>query len=514
MSHVLTVWRAQYISATGSLRYDTRARITWAISLVVDVVAGFWTFSALSNNLAQWQAAGQWALATHLWLLCLGAWAGIGFFAVIAVVSQGFGNDQAILLMTIPIAPAARFRALYGLVLFTGVGNWIVLANVVTGVSLVMKLHWQALPWLLMLDLGVAMTVCMSMIATLLVLRFVLPHLKRTLIGLVIAVACMEVALLLLRRSGYTLHVTFPVQLAPVLTGVICALLLLVIIGPFASLLGALYQQAFYMQEGHSGARAVLMLPGVRLLGAWLSRYRTLTSALLYKGLLNQSRNVFTWGRAAILVICLALFPLLRHVMISYGFSPVSQVTVYSSIAAIIAVVEYAAYAISSEGARMSYYLLAPPGMAMYLRARLVVFLLPVLSIGLAVCCMTSWWLRLPIYAAAMAALLTVLLLVGYTACIVWGSVLDLDINQVAEGAMQSLMQEELPVTPRRLQLLGISTLLLAGMILLILKLPIVLSILALALLDGVIYVGLWRYGLIRLKRLITARYFDNDSLL
>ena len=144
------------------------------------------------------------------------------------------------------------------------------------------------------------------------------------------------------------------------------------------------------MQEGRSGARAVLMLPGVRLLSAWLSRYRTLTSALLYKGLLNQSRNVFTWGRAAILVICIALFPLLEQVMISYGFSPVSQVTVYSSMVAIIAVVEYAAYAISSEGARMSHYLLAPFGMATYLCARLVVFLLPVLSIGLAVCCITS----------------------------------------------------------------------------------------------------------------------------
>src|SRR5260370_10194274 len=95
-----------------------------------------------------------------------------------------------------------------------------------------------------------------------------------------------------------------------------------------------------------------------------------------------------------------------------------------------------------------------------------------------------------------------------YTACIVWGSAFDLDINQVAEGAMQSLMQEELPVTPRRLQLLGLSFLLLAGMILLILKLPVVLSILALVLLDGVVHIGLWRFGLFRLKRLITSALF------
>jgi hypothetical protein len=503
MSSVLTLWHAQYTATSGALRQDARARITWAISLVVDLVAGFWTFNVLSGNLAQWQAAGQVALATHLWLFCLYTWAGISFFAVIAVVSQGFGNDQAILLISMPLSPATRLRALYGLVVFTGVGNWIVLANVVIAISLVTKLHWQALPWLLMLDLGVSATVCMSLIATLLVIHFALPHLKRTFIGLSIASVSVGAVVLLLRASKYSLHVTIPVLLMPVLISSFCVLLLLIILGPLASSTGMLYQRAFYTMEGRSARRAALMLPGVHMFSMWLSRYRTLTGALLYKGLLNQSRNVFTWGRAAILVICVALFPLIQKVMIACGFSSLAQVTVYSSVVAIIAVVEYAAYAISSEGARMSYYVLAPFHIATYLRARLVVFLLPVLFIGLTVCLALTGWLRLPIYDTGMAALLMILLLVGYTACIVWGSAFDLDINQVAEGAMQTLMLEELPVTPRRLQLLGLSTLLLVGMILLILKLPVVLSVFALVLLDGAVYVGLWRFGLIRLRGLV-----------
>jgi hypothetical protein len=500
MSSVLSIWHAQYVSTGGALRQDSRARITWAIGLVVDIIAGFWTFNVLSGNLAQWQAEEQLALATHLWLLCLYMWAGISSFAVIAVVSQGFGNDQAILLMSMPLTPAARLRALYGLVVFTGVGNWIVLATVVTAISLVTKLRWQALPWLLMLDMGVAATVCMSLIATLLVMRFMLPHLKRTFTGLAIAGVSIGAVVLLLHASKYSLHVAFPVQLMPVLTSTFCVLLLLIILGPLARSAGTLYQHAFYTMEGRSARRAALMMPGMRMFRAWLSRYRTLTGALLYKGLLNQSRNVFTWGRAAILVICVALFPLLQKVMIAYDFSSLAQVTVYSSVVAIIAVVEYAAYAISSEGARMIYYLLAPFNVATYLRARLISFLLPVLFIGLAVCLILSWWVRLSFYDAGVAALLIVLLLVGYTAFIVWGSAFDLDINQVAEGAMQTLMLEELPVTPRRLQLLGLSILLLTGMVLLIVKLPTLLIIFALVLLDGVVCIGFGKLCLSRVS--------------
>ena len=500
MSSVLSIWHAQYLSTTGALRHDNRARITWVIGLVVDIVTGFWTFNVLSSNLALWQVAGQATLASHLGLLCLYTWAGISFFAVIAVISQGFGNDLATLLMPVPLSPAARLRALYGLILFTGVGNWIALANIVTGITLVMKLHWQALPWLLMLDMGVAATVCISMIATLLVIRFVLPNLKRTFIIAVLAILCIEAAILLLHASKYILYVTLPVQYMPLPASMFCVLLLLIFIGSLASSMGILYQQAFYMIEGRSFGRAVLMLPGLRMLSSWLSCYRNMTGALLYKGLLNQSRNAFTWARAVILVVCIAFFPLLQKVMVSYSFSPVAQVAVYSSIVAIIAVVEYAAYAISSEGARISYYLLVPFNIATYLRARLVVFLLSILSIGLVVSILLAWELHLSFFDGAIATLLMALLLVGYTTCIVWGSTFDLDINQVAEGAMQHLMLEELPVTPRRLQLLGLSILLLAGMILLVLKLPLVLAIFALLLLDGAVYVGLRRYSLVRLK--------------
>ncbi len=111
MSSVLTLWRAQFVSSSSALRQDTGTRMTWAIALVLDIAAGFWTFNALSANLARWQTAGQAVLVSHLLLLCLYTWGGIGFFAVIALISQGFSNDQAVMLMSLPAlacCPVAR----------------------------------------------------------------------------------------------------------------------------------------------------------------------------------------------------------------------------------------------------------------------------------------------------------------------------------------------------------------------------------------------------------------------
>jgi hypothetical protein len=502
MSSVLTLWRAQWVATGAGLRQDTRARMTWAIALIVDVAAGFWSLNPLSSNLAQWQVASQAVLVSHLLLLFLYTWIGISFFTIIAVIAQGFGNDQAVMLMSLPLSPAVRFRSLYGLVAFTGVGNWIALANVVMGFAFLTKLGWQGLLWLLLLDMGVATTVCTGMVVTLLVIRFALPHLKRTFIVLVIAGACIGAVFALLHVSHYRLHMTLPVQFLPVLTGTFCLLLLLLVLGPLATAAGTLYQNAFYTMEGRSARRIALMLPGMRLFSTWLSHYRSLTGALLYKGLLNQSRSAYTWSRVVVLLICVALFPLLQNVMLAFGLSPLVQIAIYASLVAILAIIEYAVYAISSEGARISYYLLAPVSMVAFLRARLASFLLPALSIGLVVCLILSLWQHLSFYDVVLGFVLIALLLTGYISFIVLGSAFDLDSNQIAEGAMQMLMLEEFPITPRRLQLLGLSFLLLTGMVLLVVKLPVALTIVVLVLLDGVMCMGLGKLSLMRMSLL------------
>ena len=72
------------------------------------------------------------------------------------------------------------------------------------------------------------------------------------------------------------------------------------------------------------------------------------------------------------------------------------------------------------------------------------------------------------------------------------------------ESYLQVLMQEELPFTPRRLQLLGMSLLLIAAMFLLVWKLPGLLSITGLALVDGTVLMLGWRLSYVHLRRLVT----------
>ncbi len=78
------------------------------------------------------------------------------------------------------------------------------------------------------------------------------------------------------------------------------------------------------------------------------------------------------------------------------------------------------------------------------------------------------------------------------------------DLNLVSEGMMPVITQEELPFTPRRLQLLGLSFLLLGVMFLLVWKLPVYLSVPALTLLDGVVLTLGWLFCSAQIRGLIS----------
>ncbi len=489
MRMALPIWKAHLRSAYSALRQDTRTRVTWFIALTFDVAAGFWSIHQLLAWLSQWQAAGSFVLDAHLWLLCLGAWGGISFFTILSTITLGFGNDQSLLLMTLPIPPAARFRALYGLLSFEGIGNWLLLESIVVGVPLVVILGWRALAWLALLLAGVVVVAWVSIVATLLVMRYILPNLKRALFIILVFGTGIAVVYLVIRLAGLTLQVPSRVIPAPTPVSLLFLVLLVLLTGPLAGSAGKLYLGAFHITEGRSSSHAVVNLPGVRALSKLLGRYRGLLGALLLKGVLNQSRNVFTWGRLVIVLVCVAIFPLVRTLLAPYRISGVVLVVVYSSGVAILAIVEYAAYAISSEGSRLNLYLAAPPGIATYLRARLVVFLIPMLSIGLIMGIVFAWWTGLTASETALVMLTVALVLIGYTTFIVWGSAWDEDLSLTAEGMMQLLLQEELPFTPRRLQLLGMSLLLIAAMFLLVWKFPGLPSMAALALLDGIVII-------------------------
>jgi hypothetical protein len=503
MRVVLFIWKAHLKSAYSALRQDSRTKIAWFIALTFDLVVALWSIHQLLASVAQWKAGGPSVLETRLWLLCLGAWAGICLFTILSTMTLGFGSDQPRLLMTLPISPAARFRALYGLMFFEGIGNWLLLESVVIGIPLAIVLGWQALGWLTLLLLGVAVTLSISLVATLFVIRYVVPHFQKAILIVLASSAGLVIVYMAIHTFGLTLHMpALPTQ-APWLVSLLFVTLLVLVAGPFAGGIGKLYVKAFHEIEGRSREHAALSLPGVQALNKKLGRYRTHTGALLVKGLLNQSRNAFTWGRLLIVLICISLFPLARTLLVSYGLSNMLVVVVYPTGVAILTIVEYAAYAVSSEGVRLNYYLVAPPGIATYLRARLTVFLIPALLIGLPLSLVFSWWIGLPVMALAQAILMVILILIGYTTFIVWGSAWDEDLNLASEGMMQVLTQEELPFTPRRLQLLGLGPLLMVMMFLLVWKLPVFLSMPVLVLLDGLVLVAGWRFSNTHLRGLL-----------
>ncbi|MGH2509751.1 MAG: hypothetical protein ACRDHZ_20415 [Ktedonobacteraceae bacterium] len=95
------------------------------------------------------------------------------------------------------------------------------------------------------------------------------------------------------------------------------------------------------------------------------------------------------------------------------------------------------------------------------------------------------------------------IVILGYTSFAVLGSALDANLTIVVEGWMQTLMQEEMPLTPRRLQLLALTVALFSAMLWLVWKLPLQLALPALALLDVAILFLLWPLSQFYLARLL-----------
>jgi hypothetical protein len=131
--------------------------------------------------------------------------------------------------------------------------------------------------------------------------------------------------------------------------------------------------------------------------GAWIGigPFAALSTRTLGFGVINQSRNVFTWGRLVIVLVCIALFPLIRTFLIPFGFSNMLLAVMYASGVTILAMIDYAPYAISSEGSRLIFYLVAQTGITMYLRSRLIVLLIAALLVGLTLSLVLSWWIGL-----------------------------------------------------------------------------------------------------------------------
>ena len=504
MNTSLTIWRMQLRSLRNAVRYDTRMRVALTVGLAFSAIIGLWSASQLSLLLQRWQAQGPLALNTGLWSLCLLTWSSMAGFTLLGCVQRALGDDETLLLFTLPLAPAARFRALYGSFFIEHLWNFLLLELGVTGYILAAVLGWRALTWLVLLQLGVAVAVLCTLLLVFLVIRYLIPRERRKKhIGVAALFLLTVVLVSLLSLKGAFDLSTFKLWLRPEFVIVLFILSLAIVLGPLTQSAGRLYVAAFSITQSWNRPRNAATLPGIHTLTRLFARRRTLSSALFVKMLLSQSRSFVAWGRIGMVLIVLFLFPQLYTLAAHAGWSNTLFVAIFAAGLALLGIAEQAPNGISGEANRLSLYLTAPFNLSQFLRAKLFVYLLPMLIQGLTVALFLAWRLALTPGQAALSLVIMALLILSALAIFVWGSAWDEDLNLTVEGTMQTILHEETPITPRRILLLNSGLLSFAATLLLLLKLPPLLALPALIVFDATIIVAMWRFGLAQLRNLM-----------
>ncbi len=511
MNTLSAVWHAQLLSIRNASRYDTRMRVAGIILLLFNIGVSYWSISHLLTGLQQWQALGQATLNTNLWLLCINVWVGMSFFSIIGMLNA-MGSDETLLLFTLPISSATCFRIFYSSFFIRNLWNWLLLEIGCVGYVLIATLGIQGLLWLLLLQCGVAVSVGCVLILALLFIRYVLfPDKMKTRITTLALCATLVLSLVLyllfqLRKQDILQHSLLLAHLNPLLVLFLFVGIFFLTIGPLSGYLGNLYTTAFRRVQSGGNTRNAATLPGIRLLNGLIARKSSLVRAFFAKSLLNQSRNWFFWLRMIFVIALLALFPIVHSLISRYGFSVMLQVIAYASGVVVWHVLEVAPSAISGEANRLTLYLIAPLKLSQIIRAKLVLFLLPVLTEGLLITLLLSWLVRLPLSQLGFALVAVLCTITATVALPVLGSVLDEDLEATVEGGMQAILQEEAPVSPKRIGLLNISVVLFVGMIVLLWKVPMIFALVILAGVLTVVLIGMWRISNVCLQKMLVQK--------
>ncbi len=509
MNILSTVWRAQLTSLRNASRYDTRMRVAGVILLLFNIGVGYWSISQLLLRLQQWQVSGQATLSTNLWLMCINVWLGMSVFTIIGMLNA-MGSDETLLLFTLPISPAMRFRIFYGTFFVQNLWNWLLLEVGCVGYVLIALLGTQGILWLLLLQCGVAVSVGCVLILALLFIRYVLFP-DRTKTRTVIVALCATLGLVLVlhffaQKGAIAQHSLLFASLSPMLMLFPFLITLLLLLGPFSSYIGTLYIAAFQHVQSGGSTRNAFTFPGVRLINSILARRSSLVRALFGKALFSQTRNWLFWVRLALVIVLLALFPFAHSFLNRYGFSDTLQVIAYTSGVVVWHVLEVAPSALSGEGNRLTLYLTAPLKFAHILRAKLLLFLLPVLIEGLLITLLLSWQVRLALSQVSFSLVAVLCIITASVTLPVLGSIWDEDLEATVEGAMGAILQEEAPISPKRIGLVNCSILLFAGMILLLWKMPSLFALVVLAGVVIVVLVSMWNVSTPGLQRMMRQK--------
>ncbi|MEI6047164.1 MAG: hypothetical protein WCS37_22710, partial [Chloroflexota bacterium] len=424
----------------------------------------------------------------------------------INTLQLGFANkDEPLLLLTLPLLPATRFRTLYGLVLVERLGNILLLLALNVGITLAIKLGWVTLSWVLLLLAGAAVVVCGTICFTLLLVRFALPHLQvliKLSLGLVVGLGAL-IGWLYLSQFNLTISAQTALLEKPLIpvTPELMAIGLLAIggllFGPLAGRLGLLYVAALHTLQSLNGSSLTFNLPGSRIISLIIGQPRGLTAALTYKAWYSQSRNPMFAVRLLLIVVALGFFPVLRDALTP---NPIAR---HLFVIGYILVIlqnsgELLMNAFSGEGDRLTLYLTAPFSLSQLLRSKLYALGLPVLVEGLALSLLLGQWAGFSWLDQGLVTITIALIACGNNALLIWGSIWGEDLSLPVEGAIQTFMLEEGPLGRHWLKVFGLSLMLQVGGLGLVWILPSFLGLIALVLLIGLVLRVSWNLSLLR----------------
>ena len=493
MSAAQRVWRAHGRSSRNAARYDRRYRIGVSLIVVFGVVVAAVGAPRLAALVAGWQAGG--ALVARLWVVCGGVWLSVAMLAALNTAPLGFGAPEAHVLWNLPLMPAARFRMLWGVVVIEGVWSGLVIAAAVVGGALATTLGWRALPWLCVLAAGSGVALWCGIVVGLAARaatgwRWLIVLATLVMMGMMFVVGAIDPGALA------------SIKLQPGWSGAVLSAVLGVLLGPLAGAAGRLYEQAFLQTLRRDQSQRRLLVPGAQHVAGWLLRRRSLAGALLGKGILSRSRSKLNLVRFGAPVLYVALVPWLSSVTAQHGIDEATLVGMVATALVLGMVSETVPSPLGGEGNRLALVLSALLPHSTILWVKWTAWVVPVISYGVVFGVALGLWRG--VSATDLLATLTgmVLVLGGNAALWVWGSAWDADLDATVTGPEQAMLVEELPITPWRIMFISINGVFAAAAWALMWLLPLRVALPLLALLDLLVYVAMWRCGLLALRRL------------
>ncbi|HEY4640153.1 MAG TPA: hypothetical protein VII75_02330, partial [Thermoanaerobaculia bacterium] len=399
--------------AARRLAHSQKARVLLTAVLLFDAAVISGVVRMLAPRLRGWQSTGL--LDRHLWLVCLASWAGSAGLSILAALQEGFGQ-KAILTFTLPVPNAARVRILYGGIVYQLLNLWVI-AVCGFGIAATLVLGWRSFPWIVLVLAGHALAVLLSLFALFLSIRYLL---RRPWTLWIVGGALSLIAFVVIRTAS-ALH-----AVSPSFAAAAFIVVLALVLGPLADVLGSFYARAFYVIQA-SSPRAVKRRY-MSLLTGWLLQRRSPGAALFVKDLLTRSRHWANWGRVIAAVVAIAAFPLFRTQLRSRGLDDALIVIAFVLGGVLLTIVDGVSSPFGSEGNRLTLLLTAPISLQKLILSKLTSFIVPFSVTAVA----TGAGIALAIglgEGALRVSVTLVLMLFGISTVFILGSAFDVDLD-------------------------------------------------------------------------------------